>query len=563
MGNRETGLRQGGTYWYYYEVDGEEWCDPRAPSTSRCPMMPGQEVNILEVPIERPVSRLSRTMTAATMGVEEVEERRDVGVETRETEVAEKARRRHKMLRPAVMLLRKKRPGSETIVGMEGMEERREKVKREWIGKGIESLTTAVGAGRRRWSRGREEKEMVRGEEESPAADDDRVPEGDHPASIVAQHGNWRALLTPDVRKVSALPTAPRPLTKGSPANTADKILNYTIRDSPTLLASPTTLSASQLAPAPPTLRPLSRSRSRFETPPTAQQQFTTETSPPELYHSSTSSLDTSPESTLQTPQKYNHDLHHNLHYSPNFNLNHNENPSLGLSLRPAHPHDRKPPSSGINMSNKWLDFQPTSHQHKRQVSQADANEYIHPAMRTDPAAYSRHTLTLGSGAPFEPGPGMTVASDAMAADVVRTNAQQQHQQPLQLREMHAFFKQDERHGSSRLSRTFTGASIAAAQALPSGTGHENEAAHHRTASGQRSGTATPAAIGLGLDFSPDFSSGLGFNGMPPPYVHQEFTLDLDAVNERLLNGASGRGRGIVETGFDGEEFGWLGGVVM
>jgi len=76
---------------------------------------------------------------------------------------------------------------------------------------------------------------------------------------------------------------------------------------------------------------------------------------------------------------------------------------------------------------------------------------------------------------------------------------------------------------------------------------------------------ATPATIGLGLDFSSDFTSGLEVAGLPPPYVQvqQEFELDLNAVNERLLNGGSGSGRGMVETGFDGEEFGWLGGVVM
>lgn len=41
----------GGTYWYYYRLDGElEQHDPVEPSTTACPLLPGQQVNILEVP---------------------------------------------------------------------------------------------------------------------------------------------------------------------------------------------------------------------------------------------------------------------------------------------------------------------------------------------------------------------------------------------------------------------------------------------------------------------------------------------------------------------------------
>lgn len=67
---RDGGLKMGGTYWYYvstresasskyvltvsrvqYKLDGNsEYHDPSQPSTTACPLLPGQRVNILEVP---------------------------------------------------------------------------------------------------------------------------------------------------------------------------------------------------------------------------------------------------------------------------------------------------------------------------------------------------------------------------------------------------------------------------------------------------------------------------------------------------------------------------------
>ncbi|EON62357.1 hypothetical protein W97_01579 [Coniosporium apollinis CBS 100218] len=48
---RDGGLKMGGTYWYYYKLDGDsEYHDPSQPSTTACPLLPGQRVNILEVP---------------------------------------------------------------------------------------------------------------------------------------------------------------------------------------------------------------------------------------------------------------------------------------------------------------------------------------------------------------------------------------------------------------------------------------------------------------------------------------------------------------------------------
>ncbi|KAI9673779.1 MAG: hypothetical protein M1829_004016 [Trizodia sp. TS-e1964] len=43
----------GGRYWYYYQLDGEiETYNTTQPSTSACPLLPGQPVNILDVPFE-------------------------------------------------------------------------------------------------------------------------------------------------------------------------------------------------------------------------------------------------------------------------------------------------------------------------------------------------------------------------------------------------------------------------------------------------------------------------------------------------------------------------------
>ena len=50
---RDGGLKMGGKYWYYYHLDCDvEYHDPFEPSTSNSPVLPGQPVNILEVPFE-------------------------------------------------------------------------------------------------------------------------------------------------------------------------------------------------------------------------------------------------------------------------------------------------------------------------------------------------------------------------------------------------------------------------------------------------------------------------------------------------------------------------------
>ncbi|MCJ1434187.1 hypothetical protein MMC27_003554 [Xylographa pallens] len=50
---RNGGLKMGGTYWYYYQLNGDiEHHNAAEPSTTTCPFLPGQIVNILEVPIQ-------------------------------------------------------------------------------------------------------------------------------------------------------------------------------------------------------------------------------------------------------------------------------------------------------------------------------------------------------------------------------------------------------------------------------------------------------------------------------------------------------------------------------
>ncbi|KAK5122643.1 hypothetical protein LTR85_003906 [Meristemomyces frigidus] len=50
---RSGGLKQGGLYWYYYRLDhGAEAYDDSREWTANCPLMPGQVVNVMDVPHE-------------------------------------------------------------------------------------------------------------------------------------------------------------------------------------------------------------------------------------------------------------------------------------------------------------------------------------------------------------------------------------------------------------------------------------------------------------------------------------------------------------------------------
>lgn len=57
---RSGGLKQGGTYWFYYRLDYDiDAYDDSREWTTGCPLLPGQPVNVIDVPIEvvRPPSR--------------------------------------------------------------------------------------------------------------------------------------------------------------------------------------------------------------------------------------------------------------------------------------------------------------------------------------------------------------------------------------------------------------------------------------------------------------------------------------------------------------------------
>ncbi|KAJ5167335.1 uncharacterized protein N7482_006116 [Penicillium canariense] len=55
---RTGGLKMGATYWYYYLLDeGVEYFSQAEPVTTKCPLLPGQPVNVLNVPIILPDSR--------------------------------------------------------------------------------------------------------------------------------------------------------------------------------------------------------------------------------------------------------------------------------------------------------------------------------------------------------------------------------------------------------------------------------------------------------------------------------------------------------------------------
>ncbi|KAL4970355.1 uncharacterized protein BDV14DRAFT_42367 [Aspergillus stella-maris] len=52
---RNGGLKMGGTYWYYYLLDDDvEYYNKAEPMTTHCPFLPGQPVNVLQVPVILP-----------------------------------------------------------------------------------------------------------------------------------------------------------------------------------------------------------------------------------------------------------------------------------------------------------------------------------------------------------------------------------------------------------------------------------------------------------------------------------------------------------------------------
>ncbi|KAL4989240.1 hypothetical protein BDW68DRAFT_75189 [Aspergillus falconensis] len=57
---RSGGLKMGATYWYYYLLDDDvEYYNEAEPTTTHCPFLPGQPVNVLQVPIILPDTHLN------------------------------------------------------------------------------------------------------------------------------------------------------------------------------------------------------------------------------------------------------------------------------------------------------------------------------------------------------------------------------------------------------------------------------------------------------------------------------------------------------------------------
>ncbi len=64
---REGGLKMGGTYWYFYKLDDDiEFHNSVEPSTTQCPLLPGQLVNELHVPMVLSGNRSRNTSVSST-----------------------------------------------------------------------------------------------------------------------------------------------------------------------------------------------------------------------------------------------------------------------------------------------------------------------------------------------------------------------------------------------------------------------------------------------------------------------------------------------------------------
>ncbi|KAJ5883370.1 uncharacterized protein N7473_010256 [Penicillium subrubescens] len=64
---RTGGLKMGATYWYYYLLDNDvEYFSQAEPVTTKCPFLPGQPVNVLNVPIILPDSSHTRSSSSSS-----------------------------------------------------------------------------------------------------------------------------------------------------------------------------------------------------------------------------------------------------------------------------------------------------------------------------------------------------------------------------------------------------------------------------------------------------------------------------------------------------------------
>ncbi|KPI38914.1 uncharacterized protein AB675_5810 [Cyphellophora attinorum] len=64
---RQGGLKMGGTYWYYYKLDDDlDFHNAVEPATTQCPMLPGQLVNVLNVPVNLSGGRSRNASVSST-----------------------------------------------------------------------------------------------------------------------------------------------------------------------------------------------------------------------------------------------------------------------------------------------------------------------------------------------------------------------------------------------------------------------------------------------------------------------------------------------------------------
>lgn len=200
-------------------------------------MLPGQAVNILEVPIERPMSSGSSLLL-------DVERKRLESVKRAEALVVQA---KQKMMSP---LLRRKRTGS---AGTTMAKERKEKMRSEWLTKGIERLQNT--ASRIVVSREGQKKEVA------------AIEHGERMMKTKENKNLRKAISAPDVLPTGAV------LSTVTPIDEVDQARSFRESFGTMSLTSESTLS-------------------------TGADQLQT----PQLYHSATSSVEATPKTLLETP---------------------------------------------------------------------------------------------------------------------------------------------------------------------------------------------------------------------------------------------------------------------
>lgn len=408
---RNIGLRQGGTYYYYFVINNaSDFYDLNTPYTSLCPLLPGRPVNILEVPIERPMSNSSSLVC-------DVERKTSEGTNRSEVPVTQT---RQKMMSP---LLRRKRTGS---TGTTIVRERKEKMRTEWVTKGIEKLQSAAS----------------------------RMKSRDSEVQDVEVAGNSKRFFqTKEGKMLRKAISAPEVLPDGALRSTAALIeqISVEVEQGRSLRESFGTMSLT------------SESILSAEA-----EQLTT----PQLYHSATSSVETTPSTVLDTPQM----MHTGTQRKLSNTTIHSDWPLESPNMLPNYTQAgyQPQPRKTVAQDQPWV---------------------------ASPAAYSRHTL----GAPLE----QPVPLGQMALSAYSTS-NMAHEYHNVTSTLHPFFRQGNRHSLNRLSSSHRAAALSRA--------NTDDDDHNDNLS-----------LGLGLtrqkmDVLPMNGMGLGLG------------VDLEAVNARLLS---------------------------